>query len=112
MHEESLFRSTVAQLGLEVEVYGQEVGSSYEEHFVIEGDSLTVDEQDGNAFDEPIADLTLDEIDEIAKTYGMKARISARKAKRSFSLSENTKTRLRCPRMSVLPASIPIARFT
>ena len=39
-------------------------------------------------------------------------RISARKAKRSFSLSENTKTRLRCPRMSVLPASIPIARFT
>lgn len=25
---------------------------------------------------------------------------------------ENTKTRLRCPRMSVLPASIPIARFT
>lgn len=33
--EESLFRSTVAQLGLEVEVYGQEVGSSYEEHFVI-----------------------------------------------------------------------------
>ena len=71
--EESLFRSTVAQLGLEVEVYGQEVGSSYEEHFVIEGDSLTVDEQDGNAFDEPIADLTLDEIDEIAKTYGMGA---------------------------------------
>ena len=55
--EESLFRSTVAQLGLEVEVYGQEVGSSYEEHFVIEGDSLTVDEQDGNAFDEPIANL-------------------------------------------------------
>lgn len=72
-NEEGLFRSAVDELGLEVEVYGQEIGSSYEEHFVIEGDSLTVDEQDGNAFDEPIADLTLDEIDEIAKTYGMGA---------------------------------------
>ena len=34
---------------------------------------IVLDEQDGNAFDEPIADLTLDEIDEIAKTYGMTA---------------------------------------
>lgn len=58
---DSPFRSAVAKLGLDVEVYGQELGSDYEEHFVVKGDKLTVSET-ASIIDLPIFDADCEEI--------------------------------------------------
>lgn len=58
---DSPFRSAVAKLGLDVEVYGQEPGSDYEEHFVVEGDKLTVSET-AMMIDLPLLDADCEEI--------------------------------------------------
>lgn len=64
----SAFRSAVEQLGLSIEVYGEEPSSFYEEHFVVSGNDLSVAEQTNAAYV-----ISLDNMspEEIAKEHGV-----------------------------------------